>query len=89
MSEWSSQAVTSVRGKALPEPGTPVGYAALISYYDLQLPTPPRLTAIAERHASIEEWRMLTPRYRPAASFAGHVVFAIKWTPQKCCSVEI
>ncbi|MDP3783733.1 MAG: hypothetical protein Q8Q79_12540 [Sphingopyxis sp.] len=71
MSEWPSQPVTSFRGKALPEPGTPVGYAALISYYDLQLPTPPRLTAIAERHASTAEWRMLTPRHRPAASFAG------------------
>ena len=50
MGEWPSQAVNDFRGRRLPEPATPCGYAALIDAYDLSLPLPPRLAAIAERH---------------------------------------
>ena len=59
----------------------PVGYAALIAAYDLALPLPPRLTAIAERHHPVATaaWNMLTPRHRPASTLAAQLTFAIKW----------
>lgn len=81
MGEWPSRAVNDFHGRALPEPGTPVGYAALIAAYDLRLPLPPRLTAIAERHhpAATAEWQMLTPRHRPAAGLSAQLTFAVKW----------
>jgi hypothetical protein len=40
MGEWPSQAVNDFRGRRLPEPATPSGYAALITAYDLSLPLP-------------------------------------------------
>lgn len=69
------------RGRPLPEPGTPVGYAALVDEFDLSIPLPPRLTAIAERHHpdSTAEWQMLTPRHAPDDSLQGQVEFALKW----------
>jgi len=81
MSEWPSQAVNDFRGLRLPEPATPCGYAALIAAYNLSLPLPPRLAAIAERHHPVptSDWVLLTPRHRPEASLAGQLVFAMKW----------
>jgi hypothetical protein len=79
--EYFSRAASHFRNRGLPEPGIPVGYAALIERYDLPVPLPPRLTAIAERHhpASTTSWQLLTPRHRPADSLEGQLVFAIKW----------
>lgn len=59
--------VRSFRGQPLPEPATPVGYAALIDRYNLRVPLPPRLTAIADRFRpeSTERWQLLTPRRAP------------------------
>src|SRR5258708_20925044 len=81
MSEWFSHAVSDFRGPELPEPGMRGGYAALIEGYDLRLPNPPRMAAIAERHhpASTSDWLMLTPRHKPTASLAGQLIFALKW----------
>lgn len=69
------------RGRALPEPAVPAGYAALIHAYDLKLPLPPRLAAIAERHhpQSTDEWLMLTPRHSAPPALATQLAFAIKW----------
>jgi len=68
-------------GRALPEPGEPVGYAELVDRYGLEVPLPPRLTAIAERHhpESTREWQMLTPGHRPDDSLAAQLEFALKW----------
>ncbi|MGI8509814.1 MAG: Fic family protein [Gemmatimonadaceae bacterium] len=73
--------MTSFRGRPLPEPGIPVGYAGLISRYDLQLPLPPRLAAVAERHhpESTGDWLLVTPRHRPEETLAGQLEFALKW----------
>ena len=73
--------VMSFRGRALPEPGTPVGYAALIAEYNLQVPPPSRLAAIANRHRPVSnrEWRMFAPRSAPEASLGGQLEFAVKW----------
>src|SRR5579885_3167022 len=81
MSEKNSRSVTDFRGRSLPEPARPVGYAALIERYHLQLPLPPRLAAVASRHhpASTEAWQLFTPRHAPDDTLSGHLEFALKW----------
>lgn len=68
-------------GRSIPEPIQPAGYASLIDQYDLRLPLPTRLTAIAERHqpTSTKEWRLLSPRHAPDHTLLGHLEFALKW----------
>jgi len=77
----SALGVTDFHGRVAPEPVKPVGYAALIDRYGLQLPLPRRLTAIAERHkpASTNEWQLLSPRHAPEDSLFGHLGLALKW----------
>lgn len=81
MGDWSTQAVTDFHGRPLPEPGVPAGYAALIERYDLRVPLPPRLAAIAERHhpRSDDQWRMLTPRHQPGGDMGAQLVFAFRY----------
>lgn len=81
MGEWISREVTHFRGRPLPEPAVPAGYAALLERFELLAPLPPRLAAIAPRHhpQRHEAWRLLTPRHRPAGTLEGHLVFALKW----------
>lgn len=81
MGEWISQPANHFRGRPLPEPGVPAGYAALIERFDLPIPLPPRLAAIADRHhpVSTPSWRLLTPRHRPADTPEAQLVFALKW----------
>ena len=73
--------VTVFHERRLPERGTPAGYAALIDAYKLAVPIPLALTAIGERHKSIERdnWRLLTPRHAPAVTLEGHLTFALKY----------
>jgi Fic family protein len=73
--------VRDFAGRALPEPGVPTGYAAIIQHYALRTALPPRLTALAGRHhpSSTAAWLMLTPRHRPAQNLAGQLAFAFKW----------
>ena len=65
----------------LPEMALPVGYAALIAAYDLQIPLPLTLCAIGKRHKVYEEngWRIYTPRHEPQATLEGHLVFALRY----------
>jgi len=65
----------------LPETAIPVGYAALIGAFDLQVPLPLILCAIGARHKVYEQsdWRIYTPRHEPLATFEGHLVFALKY----------
>lgn len=81
MGEWPSQTVNHFHGRPLPEPAIPAGYAALIDRFDLALPVPRQLTAIADRHhpPSSPSWQVLTPRHRPSDTLEGHLVFALKW----------
>jgi Fic family protein len=81
MGEWIAQPVTHFRGRVLPEPGIPAGYAALLARFDLAVPTPPRLAAIAGRHHPPQHtaWRLLTPRHRPEDTLQAQLVFALKW----------
>ncbi|MGO7049348.1 MULTISPECIES: hypothetical protein [Rhizobium] len=79
--EWPTQSVRDFHGRPLPERGEPAGYAAIMARYDLILPPPIRMTAIAERHhpTSTEAWLMLTPRYRPQPELGPHLVFAFRY----------
>lgn len=67
--------------RRLPQPGTVVGYGALIQRYRLQLPLPSRLAAIATTHhpQSSDDWLMLTPRHAPSDDLEGQLIFALKW----------
>lgn len=73
--------VTVFHERRLPERATPAGYAALIDAYGLAVPVPFTLTAVGERHKILERdgWRLLTPRHAPAATFEGHLTFALKY----------
>ena len=81
MGNWFSQSVNCFHGRGLPEPAVPAGYAALIERFDLAVPLPPWLSAIAERHhpAPNPSWHLLTPRHRPPDTLEGQLVFALKW----------
>jgi len=81
MSDFFSRPVNHFHGRGLPEPAVPSGYAALIERFNLAVPLPPRLTAIAERHhpAPNLSWLLLTPRHRPPDTLEGQLVFALKW----------
>lgn len=81
MSERNTGSVTAFHGRRLPEPARPAGYAALWDRYDLPVPLPPRIAAIAERHrqTGTAEWLILTPRHAPSDTLGGHLEFALKW----------
>jgi hypothetical protein len=81
MGEWPTQSVMNFHGRPLPERGEPVGYAAIMSRYDLVLPPPRRMAAVSERHhpVSTEAWLMLTPRHRPARALGDHLVLAFRY----------
>jgi len=81
MSERKHTQVNVFHGRRLPEPGTPAGYAALINRYELRVPLPPRLAAVAERSRprSTHDWQLLTPRHVRPETLVGDLEFALKW----------
>ncbi|MDF2365638.1 Fic family protein [Sneathiella sp.] len=76
-----SEPVSVFQESRLPERALPVGYAALIDAYNLQIPLPLTLSAIGKRHKIYEEggWRIYTPRHEPPSTLEGHLVFALKY----------
>lgn len=72
--------VSAVAGVPLASAAQPAGYAALIAAFDLQVPPSDEVVAVGEKHTLRREgrWRVLTPRYRPAATIAAHVEFALR-----------
>lgn len=80
---WANdqEPVTTFQGRALPEPARLAGYAVLVERYDLRLPLPTRLAAIAGRHhrRASAEWLVLTPRHAPPPTLGGHLTFALRW----------
>jgi len=81
MGEWLSRPVMDFRGTSLPEAAIPAGYAALIHRYDLQLPLPPVLAAIARRHhpRPSDDWILLTPRHAPMPGLGAQLTFAFRY----------
>jgi hypothetical protein len=80
-SDENSRSVNEFHGLRLPEPGKPVGYAALIDKFTLRVPLPSQLTLISDRHVrtSTDTWQILTPRHEPNDTLAGQLTFALKW----------
>ncbi len=73
----AQQAIANV---PIPAETWPAGYAALIAAFDLKVPAPDEMLAIASKHTLRREgrWRVLTPRYRPANTIAGQLEFALR-----------
>src|SRR5205807_5552242 len=80
-SDGNSQPVSDFLGRRLPEAGRLAGYAALIEKYQLSVPLPKQLTAVAERHVKTltGDWQILTPRHWPGDTLSDHLTFALKW----------
>jgi hypothetical protein len=76
-----SGAVSALQGRWLPEPGIPVGYAALIDAFELLVPVPITLSAIGPRHKvyQAQGWNIYTPRHQPENDLAGHLTFALRY----------
>ncbi len=85
-----SERVRVFQESRLPEPALPVGYAALIDAYDLEVPRPRVLCAIGARHKVYEQggWRLYTPRHEPKATLEGHLVFALKYEGLDLCVLK-
>lgn len=75
-----SEPVTVFQERRLPEPARPAGYSALIATFDLSVPHPRTLYAIATQHRIVEKdgWRLLTPRHAPNPTLEGQLTFALK-----------
>ncbi len=76
-----SKGVSVFHGRQTPEYGSVVGYAAIIDYYDLQVPLPDILSLISTKHKvyATDEWRVLTPRHKPEESLSAQLTFALKY----------
>lgn len=76
-----SQEITVFHERKAPEPGTLVGYGALIAYFQLPIPIPHLLSLISEinRHYKTERWNVYTPRYRPKETLYDQLIFALKY----------
>ncbi len=78
---YFSSPVTVFQESPLPDPASPVGYAALIDAHGLKVPLPRILTGVSPKNksAASAEWRILPARYAPQASLEGHLTFALKY----------
>ena len=68
--------------RPLPEPNVKiVGYAALVQKYEMKVPLPNILSAVAEKHTKYEtaSWQVFTQRHTPSESLYGHLVFALRY----------
>ncbi|MDE4062182.1 Fic family protein [Phaeobacter gallaeciensis] len=89
-SQQFSGVVSVFQDSRLPEPAMPVGYAALIDAFHLNVPLPLILSATGARHKVYERdgWRIYTPRHEPAASLEGHLIFALKYEGLDLCILK-
>jgi hypothetical protein len=70
-----------IDGQPVLEMARRAGYCALIDAYELDVPLPPQIFAIGQRHREIR-WRglhVLTPRHEPPLTLQGHLTFALKY----------
>src|SRR5690606_33550289 len=75
------ESISVFHERVTPEEGHIVGYAALMNYYELQIPVPDVLSIISHKHKQYQadEWRVFTPRHIPEDTLIGHVTFALKY----------
>lgn len=64
----------------VPAQSRPIGYAALISHFQLDAPRPETLSAASDRHTYREQpgWRIVTPRYWPGDDIIAHLEYALR-----------
>jgi len=76
-----SHKITVFHDRTAPEPGTLVGYGALILTYELKVPIPDKAALISTKHKkyTTDTWEVFTPRHAPEDSLAGHLTFALKY----------
>ena len=73
--------IINFHGRRLPEFGIPSGYAWVVDTYNLQIPMPPRLMAVADRHSpvSTDDWIMLRSRQQPKDDLISHLQLAFRY----------
>lgn len=76
-----SQEVPAFHGRALPEKGAVVGYAAIIETLDLTVPIPDiiAIISIKNKRYEVPGWRVFTPKYQPGEDLYKQLVFALKY----------
>jgi Fic family protein len=76
-----SQEVLVFHGRTAPETGFTAGYGALIQYYELNVPIPQKLALISKKNRNYNQsaWIVFGPKYKPADTLTGHLVFALKY----------
>lgn len=57
-----------------------VGYSALISAYNLEVPTPDVLSVVSQKHKQYQKdnWLVFSPRHKPENNLHAHLIFALK-----------
>ena len=77
----SSEPLRRWKDRALPETGWPAGYSALLDHYALEVPLPPYLAIVAERHepSPSSDWQVLPRRLKPDDTVEAHLEFALKY----------
>lgn len=78
---YISQDTPVFHGRAIPEIGKIVGYAAIIEAYSLAVPIPMVIALISKKNRAYEtgEWKVLSPRYQPEETLYKQLVFALKY----------
>ena len=76
-----SQTASVFDGRIAPEKGVIVGYAAIISKYQLEVAVPETISMISLKNRSyhVKGWRIFKPIYEPEDTLYKHLVFALKY----------
>ncbi len=76
-----SQEILVFHGRTTPETGFLTGYGAVIQYYKLEVPIPVSLALISRKNKNYNKpgWIVFGPKYQPADTLTGHLVFALKY----------
>ncbi|MEA3288354.1 MAG: Fic family protein [Candidatus Marinimicrobia bacterium] len=73
--------IPHIHDRTLPEPGSLVGYTAIINALELEVPIPDIVSIISKKNKRYEEdgWKVFTPKHQPEDSLYHHLVFALKY----------
>ena len=76
-----SREILVFHGRTAPETGFIAGYGALVQYYELNVPIPEKLALISKKNRNYNHpgWIVSGPKYKPADTLTGQLVFALKY----------
>jgi len=76
-----SREILVFHGRTAPETGFIAGYGALVQYYELNVPIPEKLALISKKNRNYNHpgWIVFGPKYKPADTLTGQLVFALKY----------